>query len=384
MTNPVRTDPHDPHTVGPRGIGSDGSARSAHRRAPWDRFGRIRTIRTPSEHESGASRTSNSHNPHTVGPRGIGSDGSAQSAHRRAPWDRFGRIRTIRTPSALVGSVRTDPHNPHTVGPRGIGSDGSAQSAHRRPSWDRFGRIRTIRTPLKHESGASRTSNSHNPHTVGPRGIGSDGSAQSAHRRPSWDRFGRIRTIRTPSALVGSVRTDPHNPHTVGPRGIGSDGSAQSAHPWGTSPARRRHDPRHRHQRLRALALRLVAERRAPDRQQAALPAQARHRMGAHHHRAAPRPAHRPVRFSGGTSPNREIRAAHSPKPQHQLPGRGTRAASWRGFGAGPDFKTHPGASIIDVRAPLSQGRTQGPQVWQAAFVRSGCRYGGNRSGIGR
>ena len=53
-------------------------------------------------------------------------------------------------------------------------------------------------------------------------------------------------------------------------------------------------DPTHQRQRLRALPLRLVVERRAPDRQQPALPAQAQRRMVAHHHRPTLGPAHRP------------------------------------------------------------------------------------------
>ena len=53
-------------------------------------------------------------------------------------------------------------------------------------------------------------------------------------------------------------------------------------------------DPTHQRQGLRALALRCVVERGAPDRQQAALPAQAQRRVIALHHRAALRPAHRP------------------------------------------------------------------------------------------
>ena len=53
-------------------------------------------------------------------------------------------------------------------------------------------------------------------------------------------------------------------------------------------------DPPHQRQGLRALPLRLVVERRAPDRQQAALPAQAQRRVIARHQRAALRPAHRP------------------------------------------------------------------------------------------
>ena len=53
-------------------------------------------------------------------------------------------------------------------------------------------------------------------------------------------------------------------------------------------------DPPHQRQGLRALPLRLVVERRASDRQQAALPAQAQRRVIADHHRAALRPAHRP------------------------------------------------------------------------------------------
>ena len=53
-------------------------------------------------------------------------------------------------------------------------------------------------------------------------------------------------------------------------------------------------DPTHQRQRLLTLALRLVIERGAPDRQKAALPAQAQRRMAAYHHRAALRPAHRP------------------------------------------------------------------------------------------
>ena len=54
-------------------------------------------------------------------------------------------------------------------------------------------------------------------------------------------------------------------------------------------------DPPHRRERPRALPLRLVVERGAPERQQAALPAQAQRRVVAHHHRAALRPAHRPA-----------------------------------------------------------------------------------------
>ena len=46
-------------------------------------------------------------------------------------------------------------------------------------------------------------------------------------------------------------------------------------------------DPPHQGQRLGALALRLVVERGAPERQQAALPAQAQRRVVAHNHRAA-------------------------------------------------------------------------------------------------
>ena len=53
-------------------------------------------------------------------------------------------------------------------------------------------------------------------------------------------------------------------------------------------------DAAHQRQRLRALPLRLVVERGAPERQQAALPAQAQRRVVAHNHRAALRPAHRP------------------------------------------------------------------------------------------
>ena len=53
-------------------------------------------------------------------------------------------------------------------------------------------------------------------------------------------------------------------------------------------------DPPHQHERLRALPLRLVVERGAPERQQAALSAQAQRRVVAHNHRAALRPAHRP------------------------------------------------------------------------------------------
>ena len=53
-------------------------------------------------------------------------------------------------------------------------------------------------------------------------------------------------------------------------------------------------DPPHQHERLRALALGLVVERGAPDRQQTALTAQAQRRVVAHNHRAALRPAHRP------------------------------------------------------------------------------------------
>ena len=53
-------------------------------------------------------------------------------------------------------------------------------------------------------------------------------------------------------------------------------------------------DPPHQRKRLRALPLRLVVQRRAPDQQQAALPAQAQRRVAAHHHRATLGPAHRP------------------------------------------------------------------------------------------
>ena len=53
-------------------------------------------------------------------------------------------------------------------------------------------------------------------------------------------------------------------------------------------------DPPHQHERLRALPLRLVIERGAPDRQKTALPAEAQRRVVAHNHRAALRPAHRP------------------------------------------------------------------------------------------
>ena len=53
-------------------------------------------------------------------------------------------------------------------------------------------------------------------------------------------------------------------------------------------------DAAHQRQRLLALALRLVVERGAPERQQAALSAQAQRRVVAHNHRAALRPAHRP------------------------------------------------------------------------------------------
>ena len=53
-------------------------------------------------------------------------------------------------------------------------------------------------------------------------------------------------------------------------------------------------DPPHQHERLRALPLRLVVERGAPERQQTALTAQAQRRVVAHNHRAALRPAHRP------------------------------------------------------------------------------------------
>ncbi len=53
-------------------------------------------------------------------------------------------------------------------------------------------------------------------------------------------------------------------------------------------------DPPHQRQRLDALPLRLVVERGARDRQQAALPAQAQRRVITHHHRAPLRPAHRP------------------------------------------------------------------------------------------
>ena len=53
-------------------------------------------------------------------------------------------------------------------------------------------------------------------------------------------------------------------------------------------------DPPHQHERPRALPLRLVIERGAPERQQAALPAEAQRRVVAHNHRAALRPAHRP------------------------------------------------------------------------------------------
>ena len=53
-------------------------------------------------------------------------------------------------------------------------------------------------------------------------------------------------------------------------------------------------DPPHQHERLRALPLRLVIERGAPERQKTALTAQAQRRVVAHNHRAALRPAHRP------------------------------------------------------------------------------------------
>ena len=53
-------------------------------------------------------------------------------------------------------------------------------------------------------------------------------------------------------------------------------------------------DPPHQRQGLGALPLRLVIERRAPDRQQAALPAQAQRRVIAHHQPPTLRPAHRP------------------------------------------------------------------------------------------
>ena len=53
-------------------------------------------------------------------------------------------------------------------------------------------------------------------------------------------------------------------------------------------------DPPHQRQRLRALPRRLVVERRPPDRQQTALPAQAQRRMIALHHRPTLGPAHRP------------------------------------------------------------------------------------------
>ena len=53
-------------------------------------------------------------------------------------------------------------------------------------------------------------------------------------------------------------------------------------------------DPPHQHERLLALPLRLVVERGAPERQQAALPAQAQRRVIAHNHRPPLRPAHRP------------------------------------------------------------------------------------------
>ena len=53
-------------------------------------------------------------------------------------------------------------------------------------------------------------------------------------------------------------------------------------------------DPPHQRQRLRTLPHRLVVERRPPDRQQTALPAQAQRRMVAHHHRPPLGPAQRP------------------------------------------------------------------------------------------
>ncbi len=53
-------------------------------------------------------------------------------------------------------------------------------------------------------------------------------------------------------------------------------------------------DPPHQRQRLRTLPRRLVVERRPPDRQQTALPAQAQRRMVAHHHRPPLGPAQRP------------------------------------------------------------------------------------------
>ena len=108
-------------------------------------------------------------------------------------------------------------------------------------------------------------------------------------------------------ALYGSRSERQKKPGTGRKRGQQHDTAGQ-AHQASRPPAP---DPPHQRQRLGALALRIAVKRRAPDRQQAALPAQAQGRMAAHHHRAP-------------------LRAAHQPDPREKNPAPRSAPRSWR------------------------------------------------------
>ena len=125
----------------------------------------------------------------------------------------------------------------------------------------------------------------------------SDACSSRASRLPRWatSLFSRVAGARRPID-----RLKPHQAHQpTGPASADPHALAAQVkrHPTGAVKRVLQEelvDAAHQRERLRALPLRLVVERGAPDRQQAALPAQAQRRVVAHNHRAALRAAHRP------------------------------------------------------------------------------------------
>ena len=128
-------------------------------------------------------------------------------------------------------------------------------------------------------------------------------------------------------------------------------------------------DPTHQRQRLRALALRLVVERRAPDRQQPALPVQAQRRMIALHHRPTLGPAHRPDPRDKNPAPRsapRSWREDRAPRPHDPGPGVPRPSRTARPDPRSPGASTHPPGSDgpgAERRSPEASDHPEAPQA---------------------